>query len=85
VIPLLSLARCALAAPRARSCAHHAGSAVRSLLRITRLGPHMPSSPPLWQTDVQADLQFLPIYLASCKQLVVLAGPTYLSRMVRCD
>ena len=33
------------------------------------------------QSDIEANLQALPIFLSGCKQLVVLLGPTYTSRL----
>mmetsp|Transcript_17137 Transcript_17137/g.52988 ORF Transcript_17137/g.52988 Transcript_17137/m.52988 type:complete len:544 (+) Transcript_17137:92-1723(+) len=33
------------------------------------------------QTDVDQDLALLPIYMASCRRLVIYCGPTYLSRL----
>jgi len=33
------------------------------------------------QTDINADLRGLPIFLAGCKELLVLCGPSYLSRL----
>lgn len=33
------------------------------------------------QTDIRASLMCLPIFLAGCQQLLILAGPTYLSRL----
>jgi len=33
------------------------------------------------QNDIEADLRGLPIFLSGCKELLVLCGPTYLSRL----
>merc|ERR1712107_480936 len=33
------------------------------------------------QTDIENDLRGLPIFLAACKELFILWGPTYLSRL----
>lgn len=33
------------------------------------------------QTDIESSLLCLPVYLASCKQLVICAGDTYTSRL----
>ena len=33
------------------------------------------------QTDIESDLRGLPIFLASCNELLVLCGPTYLERL----
>eukprot|EP00929_Paragymnodinium_shiwhaense_P000092 TRINITY_DN10024_c0_g2_i3.p1 TRINITY_DN10024_c0_g2~~TRINITY_DN10024_c0_g2_i3.p1 ORF type:complete len:564 (-),score=109.05 TRINITY_DN10024_c0_g2_i3:1072-2700(-) len=33
------------------------------------------------QTDIETDLRGLPVFLSGCKELVVLCGPTYLTRL----
>jgi len=33
------------------------------------------------QKDIKSDLPLLPVYLASCRRLLIIAGPTYLSRL----